>query len=502
MLCSECGAQVSDGFSHCPWCGQRQEALLRPVPELSETKTKATRRPLTHEEDAFVGPLFRFPPLTVLILLINALVYGVMEWNGGSDNPFTLLIFGAKLPAPIFQGEYWRLFTANFIHIGLLHLVLNGLTLIQLGMLCENLYGKVRFFNLYILSGVGGFLASTFFLDSLSAGASASLFGLMGATLIFGWRHYREIPLLFRPHFTWYLLPWVVIMLAFGFFYGGIDNLAHVGGLITGGVSALFLRNQVLPDPRARHQGLALLVCLPLALFSGGSVWAAYFELAPNLELARATAGPQDPAGQIEVLSRFIDSDSSSGLYFYLRAQANYAAGRLEAAEADYREALAREYDETTVRNELSWTLTALPDPSPKQLDEAVGLARKVVRDDRNAAHLNTLGWALFLSGDLQEAQTQLRAAIQDGGESPDRAIDYYILALIHHKKGDEGAADASFGKAEGYARQVPFLYPDLERFRKKAAETLGKTSEPLEKADREKADGKKSAGGDEAEGE
>jgi len=478
MLCPECGARVSPGFSHCPWCGHKvtpfaASGVERPAPDSGPQK--ASRRPFTPEEDAFVGPLFRFPPVTVALMVVNALVFAAMEYYGGSSTPFTLLIFGAKLSGPVLHGDYWRLFTANFIHIGLLHLVLNSLTLIQLGMLCENLYGRLRFINLYLLSGMGGFLASTLFLDSLSAGASACLAGLMGATLIFGWRHYQEIPKIFRPHFTWYLLPWVIVMIGTGFIFDRIDNMAHIGGLVTGGLCALVLRNQILPDPRARSLRLPILVSLGLLLFSLNSIWHAWFKLAPNLELARAVPGEQDPAGQIEVLSRFIDSDSSPGIYFYLRAQANYLAGRLEAAEADYREALARQYDEATVRNELAWTLCRMDNATPEQLEEAVKLARLSVRDDRNPANLNTLGFALLRKGELPGAITQLNAAIQLGGEGPDRAIDYYFLAMAHFKRGETRLADDAFKRAEAYFGEAQAANLELHLFREQASEALGK---------------------------
>lgn len=466
MLCPECGARSVDGFSHCPWCGHDLQ-----VPAQAE---QGGRRPLTPEEDAFVGPLFRRPPLTIALLMLNVLLFGLMEYYGGSDAPFTLLIFGAKLPGPILEGgEYWRLLSANFLHIGWLHLVLNSFTLIQLGMLCENLYGKVRFFNLYLLSGIGGFLASTLFLDALSAGASASLFGLMGATLVFGARYYREIPPLFRPHFTWYLLPWVVIMLGFGFWYGGIDNLAHLGGLFTGALCALVMGNTLIPGARPKREAGALLVAALLSLFALHTSWKAYFAIAPNLELARAVPGSQDVLGQIEVLSRFIDADSSSGLYFFLRARANYIAGHLHAAESDYRDALARKYEETTVRNELAWTLTRQENPSPAQVEEAVKLAREAVAEERIPAYLNTLGWALYLKGELDGAQRQLEAAIHEGGAGPERAIDHFILAMVLYKKGALKQAQEQLQKGETYFAQLP-EEKELSEFRTLAQATLG----------------------------
>lgn len=473
MLCPECGAQVAKEFSHCPWCGHT-------CAHVPEAPSSASQRPgLSEEEDAFVGPLFRFPPLTAGILLLNIVIYLLMEQNGGSNNPFTLLIFGAKLPAPIFKGDWWRLLTANFLHIGLLHLVLNSLTLVQLGLVCENLYGKLRFFNLYLLSGIGGFLASTLYLDSLSAGASASLFGLMGATLTFGWRHYYEIPKTFRPHFTWYLLPWVVAMLLFGLVFGQIDNLAHAGGLLTGSLIALVLRNQVLPSTASFRPWAPLLVSLPLLAFSVHSVYEARQQVLANLEIARAIPGEQDPAGQVEVLSRFIDADDTSGLYFFLRARANYLAGRLEAAEADYRDAIIRRHEISASENELAWTLLSLPSPSSAQLEEAVLLSRRAVAADRNPAYLNTLGYALFQKGELTSAERELLAAIQEGGESPARAVDYFILATLYHQQAKPEQAQAALKKAEAYRAQLPAPDAELERIRDRSLELMSRPSPP-----------------------
>jgi len=441
MLCPECGSPVPAEFSHCPYCGEPQSTAPRPRAQTLED---------TEQEAAFITPLFRFPPLTVALLLVNVVVFLLLEQHGGSRDELTLLIFGAKFRAPILDGELWRLVTANFLHIGYWHLLLNGLTLVQLGMVCENIYGRTRFFILYLVTGIGGFLASMVLSDTLSAGASASLFGLMGAILTFGWRHSRQIPPALRPHFTWYLLPWVALMILFGLFYGGIDNWAHIGGLLTGVIMGLVLHNQTLAGPRTAGSRLGVAVAFSaLVLFSAHSLWEATFQVLSLKDIRQAVPGTADPEGEIEVISRFIDRNSTAGLYFYLRGESQLAAHRIDAAEDDFRAALLRKYESPALKNQLAWLLITEGELNRPRIEEAVKLAREAVRAERNGAFLNTLGWALYLRGDTVAAITQLQAAQRAHSSSdPTRILDLHMLAMAHFKKGDRERARQLYDEA------------------------------------------------------
>jgi len=135
---------------------------------------------------------------TAMILLINfglfaaTVIYGMRAGHAdalwGIDG-LTLFAFGAKYrEAMVLDGQWWRLVTAGFLHGGLLHIAMNSWVLFDLGAQVEESYGSSRFLVFYFVSTVFGFLASFWFSNSLSVGASAGLMGLIGAMIALGVR--------------------------------------------------------------------------------------------------------------------------------------------------------------------------------------------------------------------------------------------------------------------------------------------------------------------------
>ncbi len=151
----------------------------------------------------------------------------------GSQNSAILVLMGAKYNPLIAAGQYWRLFTANFLHIGIVHLGFNTYALLLLGADMEQRFGHGRFLALYLLAGLGGSVLSFLGNDALSAGASGAIFGLVGAMITFF--------LTYRDQFGHYgqrrlssLLMVAGYNLVMGFVMPGIDNLGHIGGLLVG----------------------------------------------------------------------------------------------------------------------------------------------------------------------------------------------------------------------------------------------------------------------------
>lgn len=185
----------------------------------------------------------RQPFMTEIIIVIQVLVFILMTLAGGSTNTAVLVEFGARVTSLIQAGEIWRLFTPMFLHIGLMHLVINSITVYYIGIQIENIFGHARFLVIYLLSGIAGNLASFVFLpNTLSAGASTSIFGLFGAFLMLGesFRNNPYIRLMSRQ-----FLMFVVINLAFDLFSPGIDIYGHIGGLVGG-----FLLGYAVGAPR------------------------------------------------------------------------------------------------------------------------------------------------------------------------------------------------------------------------------------------------------------
>ena len=177
----------------------------------------------------------RYAPIATLVLLsLNVAIFLLMELSGGSKSPEVLLNFGASYGPFIRRGEYWRLVMPMFLHIGWLHLILNGLALYVLGRILESVYGYGRFTVIYVASGIGGSLLSITLSSSVSAGASGAIFGLAGAMLTTGYLHRSAVPRRWRRAFGGGIVPIIILNLILGFSIPGIDNWGHLGGLATG----------------------------------------------------------------------------------------------------------------------------------------------------------------------------------------------------------------------------------------------------------------------------
>ncbi|PRO66677.1 rhomboid family intramembrane serine protease [Alkalicoccus urumqiensis] len=174
------------------------------------------------------------PRLTFVLLAAIILVYMYAESIGSTTSTSTLIALGAKFDPLILQGEWWRFFSAAFLHIGGFHLFMNGLALFYLGTAVERMYGTGRFLYIYTAAAFFGSIASFTFNDNVSAGASGAIFGLFGALLFFGVVHRR----VFFRTFGLNIIVILLINLAFGFLVPMVDNGAHMGGLAGGFLAA------------------------------------------------------------------------------------------------------------------------------------------------------------------------------------------------------------------------------------------------------------------------
>ncbi|RME76916.1 MAG: rhomboid family intramembrane serine protease [Chloroflexi bacterium] len=221
------------------------------------------------------------PFFTYILLVIIVVVWLLMELAGGSTDPVVLVTFGANFGPAILDGEVWRLFTSMFLHIGLTHLFFNAYALFIFGLEMERLYGPDRFILTYILAGLFGSLASFAARGPavFSAGASGAIFGVIGMNLAYFMLHRSTFGTFGRQRMMNTLVI-IGINLVFGFTVPGIDNLAHIGGLVAGFAMgyALAPRYQVVDEytlfPRVVDTVSLLnrwwVPVLALAVLSGG----------------------------------------------------------------------------------------------------------------------------------------------------------------------------------------------------------------------------------------
>ncbi|QKS70917.1 rhomboid family intramembrane serine protease [Paenalkalicoccus suaedae] len=199
--------------------------------QLRQTLRQLVKRMFTESREKERELFFHSKPrVTYALLGIIIALFIYIESQGSTMSTSTLVEFGAKFDPLILEGEWWRFFSAMFLHIGMLHLFMNSLALFYLGSAVERIFGSSRFIIVYILAGLFGSVSSFVFNDNVSAGASGAIFGCFGALLYFGIRHRR---IFFRTMGSSVLVI-LAINLAFGFFVPMVDNAAHVGGLLGG----------------------------------------------------------------------------------------------------------------------------------------------------------------------------------------------------------------------------------------------------------------------------
>lgn len=281
----------ASAFRPCARCQQMTPAQLPQCVHCGARELHASAGAVEAQRDErFVRSfLSRATPATQAILIFNLCIYVLMAAAGGAQflrrlfvpaDTLTLLAFGAKTNALLHAGEYFRLITPIFIHIGILHLVMNSYALWTTGPIVERLYGSARFLLIYLLAGMGGVIGSylghrTGANQSIpSAGASGAIFGLFGVLAVFGWKYRAELPQVFRRAFGAGVMPVIVINLLFGFSVPYIDNSAHIGGLITGALLALIVPYIRPGLERISKSGLLILfICLAMILWSFARAW-------------------------------------------------------------------------------------------------------------------------------------------------------------------------------------------------------------------------------------
>lgn len=180
---------------------------------------------------------------TILLVVVNVVVFFLLSLGGMTEDGLYMLDHGAMYaPAFITYKEYYRIFTCMYLHFGFEHLMNNMITLLIVGRHLEPVVGKVKFLMIYFLSGIGG-SALSLLVEwctedfAISAGASGAIFGLTGALL--------SLTILNGGYIAGVTKQGMFIVIAIslynGFASGGVNNLAHIGGLLTGFVLSFLL---------------------------------------------------------------------------------------------------------------------------------------------------------------------------------------------------------------------------------------------------------------------
>jgi len=263
VVCASCGSLVGVNDESCYSCGRRNPGLWGFGPMLRQFGNDFGFVPLV-----IYGSVALYVAMLLVTLALGGNIFGGGVMGLLSPHPTVSYMFGASGAYPVYgEHRWWTLLSAGWLHGSVLHILFNMLWVRQLGPATADMYGAGRMVIIYTLASVVGFLVSSTagllfgnvpipFLRGagLTVGASAPIFGLLGALVYYGRRGGSSMV-------GAQALQYAVILGLFGFIMPGIDNYAHAGGFLGGYLAGRWL-DPLRPERMDHLVGAA--VCLAL----------------------------------------------------------------------------------------------------------------------------------------------------------------------------------------------------------------------------------------------
>ncbi|HWS17523.1 MAG TPA: rhomboid family intramembrane serine protease [Candidatus Elarobacter sp.] len=387
------------------------------------------------------------PPIaTIVLLAINIGIFVIMLASGVSwITPETdqVLRWGADYGPYTLSGQYWRLLTSMFLHFGIIHLAGNMWCLWSLGQLAERLLGSISLVCIYLLTGIGAALLSLSW-DPMrvSAGASGAIFGIAGAlisVLYFG-------KLGLQPEGVRKLLGYVVrfafLNLLFGL-QGHIDNMAHLGGLVTGLLTGFFLARtfNLAPEARSSRRFLIFAMSAVMLLLLFVPVVRAT-QYAVEFEKGETALEHHDPRAAIPHLQKYVAARPGEAYGRQLLQAALQQVHRLDEAIPEFERALARDPNNAYIQVNLAKLYA-----SQSETGKALELFKKgMPRAEPDALASYWYASTLKDVGRPTEAESNARRSIE---LDPKYADAHELLAEILTSEGKKAAADAEIERAK-----------------------------------------------------
>jgi rhomboid protease GluP len=299
-------------------------------------------------------------PATSLLIAINTAVFLGMVLSGGSPMGFSsdvTLRWGANSGAYTFSGDYWRLVTAGFVHGSLFHFAVNMWCLWSLGQLAERLFGSAATLAIYVLTGVGGAMLSIGVNPLRSeVGASAAVFGIAGAIL--SGIKFGNVPMasIHKRQVFSSLIFFVIFNLSFGIL-PGIDNLAHLGGLVSGFLFGAPLASAAASGRKSLEWGAIVLATFVL-LGVGSRLVQAYGHVS-QLRVGAHKIQTGDYTGAIPVLQRAVNSTPNDPLAHGLLGIAYEKNHQADRANAEFQIGQQIDPDFSVLKQQIEQQLTS-----------------------------------------------------------------------------------------------------------------------------------------------
>lgn len=227
---------------------EREEPILI-TPDMLAPPTSRSRPPEARVD--FERGMRRTPRLVLLLITANVIVFAWEVATGALTSKASLIQAGALSRDAVLAGEWWRLLSATFLHGSPEHLLGNCVVLYIVGMACEHAFGTLRTATIYLVSGIGGSVASTLFSPGPSVGASGAIFGVVAAVVVALYRYQHRF-FLRDKRIGVVLGVWSVYQIFTGLLTPYVDNWAHVGGLMGGAAASLLMAPRLMWDRPTR----------------------------------------------------------------------------------------------------------------------------------------------------------------------------------------------------------------------------------------------------------
>ena len=404
--CIRCGRQLT-AFSLrkiCPWCKQH-EAIQRGEIVQDDVPQPVIRRPWAVRNESNIS-------LTHILFGANVAVYLAMAIGSGTvvNFPGHALLFGANYGPYTLTGQWWRLLTYMFMHGGILHIAFNMWCLWDLGALAESLYGRVTYGAIYIITGAGAGLASVAWNPGvLSVGASGAIFGLAGALIASFYLGEFSLPSVALRGTLRSLLIFAAFNLFFGTMFAGVDNAAHIGGLVIGLILGAAIA-KLAPHEGSDRLGVIALVLL--ALIGAGAGVRRWRSGPMRTALAfQALGGSQgDPVARLKMI---IEQNPNLAPAHFALAQTYFEQQKFSEAEAEFKKVVELQPKSTRARFDLGMTYLSLNRP-----EEAKATFNGMIQQGLNTgdAHYG-IAMALAMQDKHQDAIQEFQAAVKDGAD-------------------------------------------------------------------------------------
>ena len=359
-----------------------------------------------------------------------------------------VLPWGADYGPQTLGGQYWRLLTAMFLHFGIIHILGNMWCLWSLGRLAEKLLDSITVAGLYLLTGIGASLLSLSW-DPMrvGAGASGAIFGIAGALIAV--LHFGKLglPAEAVKKLLGYVVRFALLNLLFGL-EGHIDNMAHLGGLVTGLLMGFFIARTFNGDNAERAVRRRLIIAFSAAIIVALTVYVVHAkQFAVELGKALEALNQNHPAAAIPHLQKYVAARPDDSYGHVLLGSAFQEAQRLDEAVPEFERALAIAPDSPALEVDLAKIYAY-----QKKTDKALALFKKAISSaepDNTAYYYYAL--ALKDDGDLAEAEAQARRAVQ---LDPKGLHAHQLLAEILSLEGKKSDAAAENKAIESLAAE------------------------------------------------